>query len=311
MTKPNHIPVLLQEVVKNALPENGKVFVDATFALGGHTNAILEKYPQIQTVVAIDQDEQILKHSLNTCTDNRVQRFHSQASELPQILSLANIHKADGILLDLGVSSFQLDTADRGFSFTNPGKLDMRMDSTQSLDAIKVVNEYEQSKLIEIFRKYGEERFAKRIAQFIIKERESNPIITTDHLASIVKKAIPAKFSANKSTHPATKVFQAIRIEVNDELQELQSFLDIAIDCLNPNGHLSIISFHSLEDRIVKKHFKLLEQGCKCPGNFPVCVCNNKPAAKSLNKKAIFAQESEIANNPRSRSARLRSLKKL
>lgn len=305
-----HIPVLLEEVKKLALPDSGKIFVDGTFGLGGHSNSILAQYPELETLIAIDQDAEILELSRETCTDPRVKRFHSRASNLPQVLALAEITGVDGILLDLGVSSFQLDNAHRGFSFSNPGPIDMRMDKDNPNTAAELVNNLGKFELMKIFRDFGEEKFSGRIADAIILERSKTEFKTTDHLANVVREAIPAKFRYKMTIHPATKVFQALRIAVNHELEELTNFLEIALECLNPGGHLSIISFHSLEDRIVKNHMKELSRGCTCPPVFPVCICHKKPKIEVLTRKAVFATQNEIDINPRSRSARLRTARK-
>lgn len=314
MTTPNnpeHKPVLTEAVLKHAFPENGKIFVDATFGLGGHTKLILEKFPALEKVIAIDQDEEILNFSIERVPDKRIVRIHARASELPGVLALLNLNKVDGILLDLGVSSYQLDNAERGFSFTREGPLDMRMNKETSLTAKEIINNYSPKRLKEIFKQYGEEKFSGRIAQNIEKFRASQEIDNTSQLAEIVKNSIPAKVRAKSPIHPATRVFQALRIFINNELDELSLFLDIALDCLNPGGHLCIISFHSLEDRIVKKFFQLKSKGCTCPPEFPVCNCGKKPQIKILTRKAIFADEEEKNFNPRSRSARLRAARKL
>ena len=308
---PEHKPVLTQAVLDYAFPEDGKIFVDATFGLGGHTKLLLEKFPTIEKVIAIDQDEEILNYSAENFPDERITRIHARASELAGIMALLEINKVDGILLDLGVSSYQLDNAERGFSFNKDGPLDMRMNKETSLTAKEIVNNFSPKRLKEIFKQYGEEKFSGRIAQNIERHRTNQEITTTSQLAEIVKYSIPAKVRAKSQIHPATRVFQALRIFINKELDELNSFLEIALDCLNPGGRLCIISFHSLEDRIVKKFFKLKSKGCTCPPEFPVCNCGKKPQIKILTRKAIFADDEEKDSNPRSRSARLRAIEKL
>ncbi len=310
-TTPQHLSVLLNAVLQYGFPDDGKVFADLTFGLGGHTKAILERFPTIRKVIAIDRDAEILEHSCKTCDDQRIFRFQANASDLKAILPLARENFVDGILVDLGVSSYQLDNPERGFSFTRPGPLDMRMNTDQSFTADELVNSYEKQNLVKIFRDFGEEKFSGRIADAIIREREKEPIKTTDRLAAIISAAIPAQSKANSAIHPATRVFQAIRIEVNRELEELEKFLDSAISCLNPGGHLCIISFHSLEDRLVKNFMQKHHKGCICPPNFPVCNCGIKPDLELLTRKAIFAEDQEIAANPRSRSARLRAARKI
>lgn len=305
-----HIPVLLKAVEEFAFPENGQVFADATFGLGGHTRAILAKYPGIRKVIAIDRDSEILEHSCKSLDDPRISRFQANASDLAAILPLAREKAVDGILVDLGVSSYQLENPERGFSFSKPGPLDMRMNLDQVTTAADLVNSLERNELVKIFREFGEEKFSGRIADAVIRERQKEAITTTNRLAEIISGAIPAKFKAKSQIHPATRVFQAIRIAVNNELEELQTFLETAIKCLNPGGHLCVISFHSLEDRIVKQFMQKHQKGCVCPPNFPVCRCGIVPDLELLTRKAVFADEDEIAINPRSRSARLRAARK-
>ena len=309
--KPTHIPVLKEAVLKYALPDNAKIFVDGTFGLGGHSSALLAANPSLETCIGIDRDAEILEYSCQTATDQRIKRFQANASDLPGILALENIKGVDGILLDLGVSSHQLDKADRGFSFSKSGPLDMRMDRSSELSAEEIVNTWEKQELQKIFKVYGEEKFSGRIAQAIIQARSEQEITDTKTLAEIISNAIPAKFRKKSKIHPATRVFQAIRIAVNEELKELEDFLSTALECLNPGGHLTLISFHSLEDRIVKKFFNENKTGCKCPPNFPVCVCNQKPKLKVLTRKPVIATEEEARQNPRARSAKLRSAQKL
>lgn len=307
----SHLPVLLDAVVKYALPENGRVFVDGTFGLGGHTRAILAAYPTIEAVIGIDRDAEILDISCQSLTDSRIRRFQAHASDLPEVLARADISAVDGILLDLGVSSYQLDNPERGFSFTRPGPLDMRMSIDQPDTAADLVNSLSKEAMLKIFYEYGEEKFSGRIADAIIRNRAESPITTTDRLAKIVSDAVPAQQRRQSPVHPATRIFQALRIAVNKELEEIERFLTIALGCLNPGGHLSIISFHSLEDRLVKNFMQKYQKGCDCPPRFPVCVCGKKPEIEVLTRKAIFAEESEISENPRSRSARLRCARKL
>ncbi len=311
MTTPAHKSVLLEPVLQFALPDGATTFVDATFGLGGHTRAIMQKNDTLKTVIGIDQDNEILEHAMQTFSDKRLTLCHARASDLREILTQAGIKSVDGILLDLGVSSYQLDNPLRGFSFSKPGPLDMRMDQQQQFNAEELINTWEKSELVRIFRAYGEEKFSGRIADAIIRTRAQQRITQTDQLASIICNAVPAKPRNKQLIHPATRVFQAIRIAVNKELEEIERFLETAIECLSPGGHLSIISFHSLEDRIVKTFFNKQQKGCECPPQFPVCICGHKPQLEILTRKAIFADDSEIALNPRSRSARLRSARKL
>lgn len=306
-----HIPVLKDEVLKYALPIGGETFADVTFGLGGHTIALLNKFSTLKKCLAIDKDDEILNCSCEICPDERIKRIQANASDLKAILNIEGIKGVDGILMDMGVSSYQLDNAERGFSFMRSGPLDMRMNKGTNTTAEELVNSLEKNELVDIFRKYGEEKFSNRIACAIIAFRRSKAITTTDCLAKIVSDAIPAKFKHKKKTNPATKVFQALRIAVNNELKELENFLEIALDCLNPGGHLTLISFHSLEDRIVKYFFNKHKKGCDCPPKFPVCICNKKPKIRLLTRKPVIASEKEIEENPRSRSAKLRSAVKL
>jgi len=227
------------------------------------------------------------------------------------LLERFGIKGVDGVLLDLGVSSWQLDNPARGFSFTRPGPLDMRMNKDEGVTAADLVNNLTKEELAKIFFEYGEEKFSRRIADAIVRERSDNPLTTTARLAEIVVEAIPAQNRRKSLIHPATRVFQALRIAVNKELEEIENFLSIVLGCLNPGGHLSIISFHSLEDRLVKNFMQKHQKGCECPPQFPVCICGKKPQLKILTGKAIFAEDSEIAENPRARSARLRAACKI
>lgn len=309
--KPEHKSVLLEQVVKYALPENGKYFVDGTFGLGGHTRAILSRYNSIEKAIGIDRDAEILNYARDSFDDERLALFQGKASDLPSVLEYTGIDKVDGILLDLGVSSYQLDNPDRGFSFSKSGPLDMRMNTSEGSTAADLINSLSKSELEKIIFEYGEERFGRKIAEAIVKYRDTKPFETTDELAKVVCEVVPSLPRNQKHIHPATKTFQAIRIAVNHELEEISDFLEVALGCLNPGGHLTIISFHSLEDRLVKNFIQKNVRGCECPPNFPVCVCGKKPTIKLLTKKAIFAEEDEIAKNPRARSARLRAVEKL
>ena len=308
---PFHQSVLVDAVVRYAMPENGQIFVDGTFGLGGHTRAVLAGYPSITRVIGIDRDAEILEYSCRTLEDQRINRFQANASDLPEILARCDLKGVDGILLDLGVSSWQLDNAARGFSFTRPGPLDMRMNNAEGPTAADLVNQLERDELTRIFFEYGEEKFSRRIADAIVRQRNATPFTTTDQLAKTVTEAMPAASRRQSQIHPATRVFQALRIAVNHELEEIERFLGIALACLNTGGHLTIISFHSLEDRLVKAFMQKHEKGCECPPRFPVCVCGKKPLLKLLTGKAIFADDNETAANPRARSARLRAAMKL
>lgn len=310
MEHSGHIPVLLNQVVELAFPENGLVFADVTFGLGGHTKAILERYPSIRRVIAIDRDMDILRRSESTVSDSRITRVHSRSTELQDVLGQLGISSVDGILADLGVSSPQLDESDRGFSFTRDGPLDMRMDrSSGGMTAAGLVNTAAESELSRIFHEYGEERHSRRIASAIVRRRVSNPFTSTADLAKFIEGVAPG--TGIRGIHPATRVFQALRIAVNDELSELEEFLPMALSVLAPGGRLAVISFHSLEDRIVKTFFTSEQKGCTCPPKFPVCVCGNKPRLEILTRKPVTADDSETASNPRSRSAKLRVAQRL
>ncbi len=310
MERSGHIPVLLDQVVDLAFPEGGRTFADVTFGLGGHTKALLARYPSIRRVVAIDRDMDILRRSETTAPDARITRVHGRSTELRDVLAELGIASVDGILADLGVSSPQLDESGRGFSFTRDGPLDMRMDrSSGGATAADLVNTAPEFELSRIFHEYGEERHSRRIASAIAKRRESNPFTTTADLAKFIEVVAPARgFGA---IHPATRVFQALRIAVNDELAELERFLPMALSVLAPGGRLAVISFHSLEDRIVKTFFAAEQKGCTCPPKFPVCVCGNRPTLEILTRKPVTADEAETAANPRARSAKLRVAQKL
>ncbi|HNW36902.1 MAG TPA: 16S rRNA (cytosine(1402)-N(4))-methyltransferase RsmH [Candidatus Ozemobacteraceae bacterium] len=310
MENSGHIPVLLHQVVELAVPENGQIFADVTFGLGGHSKALLERYPSIRRVIAIDRDIEILRRSEQMVTDPRITRVHGRSTELQDILGQLGISSIDGILADLGVSSPQLDESSRGFSFTRDGPLDMRMDPTSGgMTAGDLVNTECESELSRLFHLYGEERHSRRIASAIVRRRETAPFTSTRDLAKFIEGVAPNRGAGG--IHPATRVFQALRIAVNDELNELEQFLPIALSVLAPGGRISVISFHSLEDRIVKSFFAGEQKGCTCPPKFPVCICGNKPRLEILTRKPITAEAGEMASNPRSRSAKLRVAQRL
>ncbi len=297
-----HKSVLFDESVK-ALNAENKIIMDGTAGGGGHSSKIAES---AKRVIAVDRDPDavsVLRERLGG--RNNVTIVHNTFSNIKSILNELNIEKIDGLLLDLGVSSFQLDTADRGFSFHKNAPLDMRM-SKSGLSARDVVNTYSEEELSNIIFKYGEEKFSRRIAANIVKSRADKPIETTFDLVNIIKASMPQK--AMRDGHPARRTFQAIRIEVNDELDELKKALEDAFDCLNSGGRIAVITFHSLEDRIVKEKFNEWCKGCTCPKEFPVCVCGNKPKGRAL--KSISPSEKELEINPRARSARLRVFEK-
>lgn len=304
-----HISVLLNETIDSLnIKENG-IYVDCTAGGGGHSGAILEKLGENGRLIAIDQDPDaisVLKEKFGN--DSRVTVVQKNFSQLKEILLKLNIEYVDGVLADLGVSSHQLDTAERGFSVHNNAPLDMRM-SQSGTSAADLVNKLGERELARIIQTYGEEKFARSIARNIVRERAVEPINSTLRLAEIVKYSIPAA-ARRSGGHPARKTFQALRIEVNGELDKLDSTLDDMFDALNVGGRLSIITFHSLEDRMVKKRFAKFCEGCICPKEFPICVCGRTPQGE-LPFKFITASEEELENNPRSRSATLRTVEKL
>ncbi len=303
-----HITVLLEESVDSLNIKSDGIYVDCTAGGGGHSAAILDRLGEKGRMILIDQDpdaiETLTKRFEN---DKRVTIVHSNFSRFSQILDELEIDGVDGVVADLGVSSHQLDTGSRGFSFHSDAPLDMRM-SQSGKSARDVVNEYSKQQLYNVISRYGEEKFADRVATSIVKARENKPIETTLELAEIVSNSIPAKFRRNG--HPARKTFQAIRIEVNGELDVLKETLPSIFDRLNSDGVISVITFHSLEDRIVKDYFRTLKEGCTCPKEFPVCVCGKKPKA-IIKSSGVKASDKELDENNRSRSAKLRTAVKL
>lgn len=298
-----HKSVLFDESVKALNINSNSVIVDGTAGGGGHSREISNNAGRL---IAIDQDPDAIKVLHERLGDREnVTIVNDNFSNLKSILSSLNIDEIDGLLLDLGVSSFQLDTAERGFSFHKDAPLDMRM-SKSGLSARDVVNTYSEQELANIIYKYGEEKFSRKIASNIVKTRQDKPIETTFELVDIIKSSLPQK--AMRDSHPARKTFQAIRIEVNAELDALEKTLDDAFECLRSGGRIAIITFHSLEDRMVKEKFNEWSKGCTCPKEFPVCVCGNKPKGKAL--KSIAPSEKELEINPRARSSRLRIFEK-
>ena len=308
---PSHLPVLTGPILELAFPPHGRIFVDGTFGLGGHSKALLGRFPAIERVLGVDRDADVLRLSGENLSDPRVERIHARASEIPAILRDRGIPGVDGILLDLGVSSYQLDTAERGFSFMRPGPLDMRMDRHTGTSAAGIVNTASERELADIFFRYGEERLARRIADAIVRRRATAPFSTTEELAEVVSSAYPARLRRASPIHPATRVFQALRIAVNEELDELRQALDGAIASLLPGGRIAVISFHSLEDRIVKQTFAAAFRPCTCPPKLAVCVCGRLPTLRPLTGKPVIASLEETTGNPRARSARLRIAEKL
>ncbi len=309
-----HTPVLVQEVLAGLQCERRGVYLDCTVGCGGHSAAILAQHPE-NRVLAIDRDAAALQIAAQRLApyQERVTFFHQRFEQSERIF--AAHERVDGILMDLGVSSLQLEDAPRGFSFQKPGRLDMRMNQEdehrkRTVTAYDVVNTYPFERLTDIFFRYGEERFAKRIARMIVEARTGTPLETTTQLAELAARAVPKRFQA-QGMHPATRIFQAIRIEVNDELRRLGETLEFMIAHLREGRRCCVISFHSLEDRIVKQTYAKLAKGCQCPPDFPVCVCGLTPSLTIITKKPIVPSDEEKHDNPRSRSAKLRIAEKI
>lgn len=305
-----HVSVLLDETLEGLDIKQDGIYVDCTLGGAGHSSEILKRLSDKGKLIGIDQDMDALNASKKRLEKyNNVTFVHDNFCNIKSVLNNLGVEKVDGILMDLGVSSYQLDTAERGFSYMKDAPLDMRMNRDNNFSAYEIINNYSEKDLIRIIKDYGEERFAKRIVSNIIREREKEPIKTTHELVDIIRKSIPAKYS--KEGHPAKKTFQAIRIEVNNELKILQNAIEDSMSFLKVGGRLAIITFHSLEDRIVKSTFKKMENPCTCPSDFPMCICGKKPILKIVNNKPIIATEEELKNNSRSRSAKLRVARKI
>ncbi len=302
-----HKSVLLNECIENLGIKKDGLYIDATMGGAGHSAEICKRLSKKGTFVGVDRDSEAFETA-----KKRLEQFNCKKifindnfSEIKKYIS----EKADGILADLGVSSYQLDNAERGFTYRQDARLDMRMNPNADFSAYDVVNGYSVSELARIIKDYGEEKFAKNIAKNIVLERQNAPICTTGELIEIIRRSMPQKSAREK--HPAKRTFQAIRIEVNDELGSLKSGLESFFGLLGSGGRMCIITFHSLEDRIVKEYFKSLIDVCTCPKDFPVCVCGNKPKAKYITRKPISPTDAEISENPRSKSAHLRVIEKL
>ena len=305
-----HIPVLLDECIEELKINPDGIYVDGTLGGAGHSREILKKLSSKGILIGIDRDEDALKAAKNRLKEySNVKYIHGNHDEIKEILQNLEIEKVNGILLDLGVSSYQLDEASRGFSYMSDSKLDMRMDKTSELTAEKIVNTYSEKELSRIIFEYGEERFANKIANRICEYRKEKPIETTSELTRIIEKAIPK--ALQKDGHPAKRTFQAIRIEVNNEIEPLYNTILDCIDVLKPGGRLCTITFHSLEDRAVKKAYIEAKVQCSCPPDLPYCICGVKSLGNIVNKKPIVASEEEIKNNSRSKSAKLRVFEKV
>ena len=306
-----HVSVLLDECLEGLNIKKDGIYVDCTLGGAGHSSQILKRLSSKGRLIGIDQDTDALKAAKERLKEfDNVNYVHSNFYEIYNILENLEIEGVDGILMDLGVSSYQLDEASRGFSYMNDAPLDMRMNRDNDFSAYDVVNNYSEEELYKIIKDYGEERFAKRIANFIVNKREIKPIETTLELVDIIKAAIPAK-ARREGPHPAKRTFQAIRIEVNSELKILNKTIEDGVKKLNKGGRMAIITFHSLEDRIVKLKFRELENPCTCPKEFPMCMCGKKPTVKVISRKGIVPTKEEVEENPRSRSAKLRVIEKL
>lgn len=302
----SHVSVLLNETIDGLNINKDGIYVDGTLGGAGHSYQIASKLTGQGRLVGFDQDEDAIKASTERLKEfNNVTIVRSNYRNMKEELNNLGIEKVDGIMLDLGVSSYQLDTKERGFSYKEEASLDMRMDNRSQVTARDIVNNYSQSDLYRIIRDYGEDKFAANIAKHIVAYREEKEIETTTELAEIVKAAIPMKFR-KQGGHPAKQTFQAIRIELNEELTVLKESLMEMIDMLNPNGRICIITFHSLEDRIVKNIFKEAQDPCTCPKNFPTCVCGRKSKGTIITRKPILPSEEELRVNSRSKSAKLR-----
>lgn len=305
-----HVPVLLKEVIDGLNIKEDGIYVDCTLGGAGHSSEIVKRLSKKGRLIGIDQDINALNAAKERLSNfDNVSYVHDNFYNIDSILQELHIDKVDGILMDLGVSSHQLDTAERGFSYMKEAPLDMRMDRESHISAHEIINGYSEEELYRIIKEYGEERFAKKIANLIVNQRIIKPIETTFELVDIIKKAIPMKFQ--KNGHPAKKTFQAIRIEVNRELFILDKAVEDSISRLNKEGRLAIITFHSLEDRIIKQKFKELENPCTCPKEFPICVCGKTSTIDIISKKPIEPTDDEKEANSRSRSAKLRVVEKI
>ena len=304
----NHIPVLLKECIEGlAIKKNG-IYVDGTLGGAGHSLQIAKKLENTGTLIGIDRDEEAIEKAKNTLKEfNNIIYVQDNHDKIKEILQNLKIEKVDGILLDLGVSSYQIDEQERGFSYINESPLDMRMDKRQNLTAEKIVNTYSEEKLADIIYKYGEEKFSKAIARKICEYRKNKKIETTTELVKIIEKCVPNQ----KQGHPAKRTFQAIRIEVNNEIEPLYNTVISAIDYLKPGGRLCIITFHSLEDRAVKQAYTNSIGKCTCPPDLPYCVCGKETKGKIITKKPILPTQEEMEKNTRSKSAKLRIFERI
>ncbi len=307
-----HTSAMLDEAITCLNCRPGGIYVDCTLGGAGHAMEICARIDPNGVLIGIDQDSDAIVNAramLGSCAA-KVHLFHGNYVELPDYLNQLNLNAVNGILLDLGLSQHQLEASGRGFTFQGDEPLDMRMDTRSESSAQDLINNLPESQLIRIFQEYGEERFSRRIARAIISARRESPIRTTTQLVDIVRAAVPAGAAAKQKIHPATRIFMALRIAVNQELDVLQRFMAVAFDLLNPGGRICVLSFHSLEDRIVKQRFKRLAQTCTCPPQMPVCRCGGRAKARLITKKALRPSAREVARNPMARSTRLRCAEK-
>lgn len=308
----SHTSVLLYECIEALNIRDGYTYIDCTAGGGGHSLEIAKRLGPNSKLICFDRDKSAIAAATNRLKDylDKVTFVNDNFSSLENVIKELGIQNLGGVLADLGCSSHQFDVAERGFSYMQDARLDMRMDTDAPLTAYEVVNEYSEENLRRIFYEYGEERFSARIASAIVRRRAEKPIVTTGELSDIIKSAIPSQNRAD-GPHPAKRTFQAIRIEVNGELDAIKPLIVSAAKYMDKTGRIAIISFHSLEDRIVKQEFRNLSTGCTCPKDFPVCVCGNLPTLKDISKKPILPSDNELLNNPRSRSAKLRIAEKI
>ena len=308
-----HVPVMQEEVLFYLNCRPGKIFIDGTLGGSGHAASICSRIIPHGLLIGTDQDIDSINNAKRVLSPfkSHIRLFNDNFSNLHLILSELGISGVDGILLDLGISFNQLMLSGRGFSFNEDSPLDMRMDTRSKIRAADLVNDLDEKSLANIFRKFGEEKRSKQIAWKIVNERKNGAIKTSKELSDIIRSALPSKVLRTGKTHPATRVFMALRIAVNKELERLESFMANVESLLNPGGRLCVISFHSLEDRLVKQGIKGLEKGCTCPPDFPMCTCNKKKLARALTKKVVRPTEKEIALNPLARSAKLRVMERL
>ncbi len=307
-----HVPVMPDEVIAYLAPRSGGRYLDGTLGGAGHARLVLEASSPDGRLVGLDRDPAAIRRAQDVLAPfaDRIDLRHCNFAQMEQVAGELGVDGFDGILLDLGVSSYQLDEAERGFSFRADAPLDMRMDDSTGPTAADVLAEEDEKELARIFREFGEERYARRIARRIVAQREQEPLVSTGQLAELVRDAVPGGKVPSR-IHPATRVFQALRIYVNDELRSVEQGLEQAVSLLRPGGRLVVISFHSLEDRRVKHFFRELATGCTCPPRIPMCVCGKQPSVHLLTRRGVRAGEAEIASNSRSRSAILRAVEKL